>query len=417
MSAHVLVLNRWPQYADSAQWDNELSRYDELIPRDHAVSYLCDPAGATGVPRDVAPHRIATIENFGDPAVVAGAVTQIVERHGAITHVVALSEYLLDTAATIRQQFGIAGHRPADVDRYRDKTVMKRLLHDANLRAPRWVTCTADRVATERQALELGFPLILKPVRGASSKGVETIDSIDGLRKIIETRDLAGYEIEEFIDGDIYHVDGVLDQAGHCVFACVSRYISSCLKFEAGAPLGSIVQTPSATSRAYKAFALDCLKALGLTGSAFHLELFDRNGELVFLEVGARVPGADVPYVVHQVFGVNLFQLWMDVVLAHPRSGSPARATVENERSGGWITIPRPRPLPCKVISATSLLGRVPGLYREFIPSSNQILAETGGGYTNLQGGRFLIQADTEDMVLAAMNAIRTRYELRTIPV
>ncbi|KVE26653.1 carboxylate--amine ligase [Burkholderia singularis] len=412
MKPHVLVMNRWPQYRNARQWDHELCRYDEIIPPDCDVSYLCDDEGRTGVPITADVRRVHAVASFDDIGEVIARVARVISLHGPVTHVLAFSEYLLDAAAAVRAHFEIPGHRPGDVDRFRDKTEMKRLLHAAGIRVPAWFACDADGAGdNDARALELGFPLILKPVRGASSKGVLKVESIDAWRRIVQTRELRGFEIEEYIDGDILHVDGVVDAFGQSVFMSVSRYISSCLEFEAGVPLGSVIQTESPVTAACRAFAAACVQALGLHGSAFHLELFERDGELIFLEVGARVPGADVPYVVHRVFGVNLFRLWVDVVLGN--SSSPPRNVAT---SGGWLTIPRPAPLPRKVVIARSLVGRVPGLYRELIPAAGEMLTDTGGGYTHLQGGRFLVEGRNEAQVLASMDAIRTQYVLETVP-
>ncbi|WP_304993173.1 DUF1611 domain-containing protein [Burkholderia plantarii] len=412
MKPHILVMNRWPQYRNGHPWDHELCRHDEIIPSRYAVSYLCDEEGSRGLPLGQDPARVYRVDDFLDTEALAAQVKRAIVEHGPVSHLLAFSEYLLDPAAAMRERFGIPGQSRAEVDRFRDKTLMKRILQAADLRVPRWFACTTPD-ETEARARELGFPLILKPIRGASSKGVRKLDSIDALRAALATPDLGQYEIEEYIDGEILHVDGVLDRAGRCMFLCVSRYISSCLDFEAGVPLGSVIQTDTPLARACRAFALACLRALELRGSAFHLELFSRHGELVFLEIGARVPGADVPYTVDRAFGVNLFRLWVDAALDLPAS----LPVVSPPRSAGWVTIPRPAPLPRRVVSAGSLLGRVPGLYRELIPAPGDLLTDTGGGYTHLQGGRFLIEGANEREVLASIREIVARYELSTTPV
>lgn len=412
MKPHILVMNRWPQYGNGRQWDHELCRYDEIIPSRYALSYLCDEEGSRGLPSGLDPRHIYRVDDFLDTEALAAQVKRAIVEHGPVSHLLAFSEYLLDPAAAMRERFDIPGQTRAEVDRFRDKTQMKRVLQAANLRVPRWFACTT-REQTETRARELGFPLIVKPIRGASSKGVQKVASADALRAALVALDLDQYEIEEYIDGEILHVDGVLDQAGNCLFLCVSRYISSCLDFEAGVPLGSVIQTDTPLARACSAFALACLRALALRGSAFHLELFNRNGELIFLEVGARVPGADVPYTVHRAFGINLFRLWVDAALDLP----VALPVVSPPRSAGWVTIPRPTPLPRRVVSAGSLLGRIPGLYRELIPAPGDLLTDTGGGYTHLQGGRFLIEGASEREVLASIREIVARYELVTTPV
>jgi len=409
---HILVLNRWPQNRGGPKWDHELCRYDEIIPADCNVSYLCDPQGTIGLPASLDSSRVRVADDLDDATDATAHAARLAALHGPITHVFACSEYLLDTAAAIRARLGIAGHTPEQADRFRDKTTMKRILDAANLRVPRWYLCR-DAAQVTARARELGFPLIIKPVRGASSKGVRRIDSPEQLAAFLQATDLAGHEIEEYIDGDILHVDGVIDLAGDCPFICASRYISSCLGFETGGqPLGSVTQRDTPLAEQCKAYALACLRALQLRGSAFHLELFHRDGELVFLEVGARVPGADVPYTIHRAYGVNLFQLWIDVMLGQPaRPSLPAAA-----RSAGWITFPRPRPLPRRVVSVNSLIGAVPGLYRELIPAPEQLLKDTGGGYTHMQGGRFLVEGEDEAQVMAALDAIKQRYVLKTLP-
>ncbi|MET5020368.1 carboxylate--amine ligase, partial [Burkholderia pseudomallei] len=57
--------------------------------------------------------------------------------------------------------FGIPGHRPDDLDRFRDKTEMKRLLREAGLRVPsRFASDAAGDI--HARALDLGFQRILK---------------------------------------------------------------------------------------------------------------------------------------------------------------------------------------------------------------------------------------------------------------
>jgi hypothetical protein len=411
MSGNILILNRWPQYPDGARWDNELARYGELISHvDHQVTYICDTAGQQGVTLATkAPVHVHVVQDFADGAAVLELVDTLILRAGRFDHVIAFSEYLLDLAAVIRERHGIQGPKPAEVDRFRDKTVMKSILAAAGIRVPRWFPCPSAEQA-QRDAATLGFPLILKPKRGASSKGVRRIGSAAELATICAGLELAEHEIEEYIEGDVFHADGVVDRDGRCIFMSVSRYIAPCLAFESGASLGSIIQTDPALCEECRRFALRCLAALGLRASAFHLEFFKTGRELVFLEIGARVPSADVSYVIHDVYGVNLFKLWIDVMLgrdtAVPRGPGGAA-------SGGWLTIPRPLPLPRKVIAATPLLGKIPLLYRELVPRPGEVLEDVGG-YANLQGGRFLFRGGSAQEVAAAIHAAESQYMLET---
>ncbi|MFI1799969.1 acetyl-CoA carboxylase biotin carboxylase subunit family protein [Streptomyces sp. NPDC020379] len=412
MSSAILFLNRWPLYEDKRRWENRLAA-PELVfdPETDRVTYLCDEFGRSGVPAGA--ERVHVVPDFGDVDGVLELVDAIVREEGPFDHVIGFSEMLLDLAATLRERYGIPGPGVEETARFRDKSVMKERVSRAGLRVPRWAPCR-----TEEQMLaaaeEFGYPVIVKPVRGASSQGVREIASAGELRALCAERSLDDLEIEEFVQGDILHVDGVLDAEGKPLFLCTSRYISSCLDYEAlGAPLGSVFQTDPEVRDRCEDFAVRCLDALGLRSSAFHLELFDTGEELVFLEVGARVPGADVSYVINDVHGVNLWRLWVDVLL-----GRPVDLPVPDpELSGGWLIIQGPKPLPRKVTAATPLLGHVPYVYRELVPSPGEVLVSRPGSYATLQGGRFLFRGGTQKQIEAAVRQANEQYRLTTEPV
>ncbi|WP_181793151.1 acetyl-CoA carboxylase biotin carboxylase subunit family protein [Streptomyces sp. WELS2] len=412
MSSAILFLNRWPLYEDERRWENRLAA-PELVfdPQTDHVTYVCDEGGRSGVPADA--ERVHVVTDFGDVDGVLEIIDAVVREEGPFDHVIAFSEMLLDLAAVLRERYGIPGSGVEETARFRDKTVMKERVSRAGLRVPRWASCR-----TEEQILaaaeEFGYPVIVKPVRGASSQGVREIASPEELRALWAERSLDDLEIEEFVQGEILHVDGVLDATGEPLFLCTSRYLSTCLDFEAqGAPLGSVFQTDPEVRGRCEDFAVRCLAALGLRSSAFHLEFFDTGDELVFLEVGARVPGADVSYVINDVHGVNLWRLWVDVLLGRPVD-PPAR---NPELSGGWLIIQGPKPLPQKVTSATPLLGQVPYVYRELVPRPGEVLVSRPGSYATLQGGRFLFRGGTQEQIEEAVRQARAQYHLTTEPV
>jgi hypothetical protein len=410
MREKVLMLNRWPQYRGGQRWENELSRPEDLIDQErYHVTYICNPNGQSGVP--VGAEDVHFIQDFNRVDDILKLTDKLVSESGPYDYVIGFSEYLLDLAAVIRERYGIPGLRSAEVNRFRDKTIMKAILAEAGVPVPRWAPCQAlEQVFSD--AGSLGFPLIFKPVRGASSQGVHKIASMDELRTRCTISNLNEYEIEQYVTGDLLHADGVVDRHGKCLFMSISRYISDCLAFEHGEPLGSVIQTDELVQAQCRPFVLRCLSALKLRESAFHLEFFDTGRGLVFLEVGARVPGADVPYVIRDVFGVNLYRLWVDVMLGNPVE----QCSPTSSQSGGWLMIPRPQPLPQKVVDSAPLMGEVPFLYRELVPKPGDVLEQTGG-YATLQGGRFLFRGGTQEQITDAMNTALTKYTLTAVPL
>jgi hypothetical protein len=110
---------------------------------------------------------------------------------------------------------------------------------------------------------------------------------------------------------------------------------------------------------------------------------------------------------------VNLFRLWVDVLLGRPVE-LPAPVT---ESSGGWLIVPGPRPLPQKVTASTPLVGEVPYVYRELVPGAGEVLVSRPGSYAMIQGGRFLFRGGTQEQIEAAVRQARAQYRLTTEPV
>ena len=337
---------------------------------------------------------------------------EVIERVGPVDQLIALSEFTLEIAARVRQTLNIPGHGPDEVAVYRDKARMKEILQNQGLPVPPFARCESVQQAVDF-AREIGFPLIVKPVDGAASMGVEKVENETALRTLLNSIDLSRYEIEGFMHGQTYHIDGFVDVDGSVPFQVVSRYINSCLDFAKAQPLGSVIVQASALRARIEVFSQQIMRALDLRCTAFHLEIFvEPDDSLVFLEIGARVGGSEVPHLINKVFGVNLYEHWLRR-LAGDQVPVPA---VSHDPSGGWLVIPKPAALPCRVVQADSLRETVPNLWRELLPEPGQIL-EAGGSYDALHSGRFIFVAAAKwPLKTISATPLRT-FQFRAEPV
>jgi hypothetical protein len=410
---HIVIVNRWPRYEDARRWDNELTRYDQFIDHErHQISYVVDPPGARGVLVDRS--RIASwteVPDVNDFVALRDAVRYAQETVGPVDQLIALSEFTLEIAARVRAELGIPGPGPDEVAVYRDKVTMKEILAAAGVRVPRFARCV-DIEQAQAFAADCGYPVIIKPVDGAGSIGVHRVEDADILIGLLDGVDLARHEVEEFVTGRVHHVDGYADQCGQVAFQVVSRYVNDCLSFGNGQPLGSVVLNGSRLRERIEEFTRTCVGVLGLREMPFHLELFvTADDDLIFLEIGGRVGGSEVPHLLNRAFGVNLYEIWLRAMGGDPVP-LPAR---EGDPSGGWLVIPKPAELPARVISATSVRDRVPTVWRELVPAPGDVL-EPGGSYDALHSGRFILLADREEQVEADICRILETFELEVVP-
>ncbi|WP_405583447.1 acetyl-CoA carboxylase biotin carboxylase subunit family protein [Streptomyces sp. NBC_01190] len=402
MARHVLIVNRW---------NNRFAEYHRYLDhRADRVSYLTTAAGTGPLAAELA-EEIAVVADLADHPAVIGAAERLAERHGPFTHVLALSEFDLELGAELRERLGVPGKRTHEVRLVRDKVAMKAAVAARGLRVPfnRPVESPSD---VREFVAEYGFPLVLKPRTGADSQDVYVIPAADELEQVLtqlpEGTDLAAFQCEEFIDGNLYQVDGVV--SGGVLRTVRSwRCVGSCLDFANGTPFGSVANDDPAFEERIVAFTEGVLAALDLTDEVFHLEVFRTNGtdELVFLEIGARAGGGQVRFVWEEVYGLDLIEASVQVQIGEARDYPPADPGGE---VAGYLMMPEPPVRPAVVREVPSLAGRIPELYAEALPPAGTVLDGNGGAVHT--AGAFRFRAGSSE---AVRQAIETAVKLYTI--
>ncbi|MGK3984569.1 hypothetical protein WME99_33565 [Sorangium sp. So ce136] len=313
--------------------------------RAHDVTYVGTEARVADLPADL-PCKRLVIPGAADRHVEIDAIVSPADGYEMV---MALSEFDLHEAGKVREHLGIPGPRYDELLRFKDKILMKRLVAAAGLRSPR----NLDLRTLEKGATVASVPwegrTILKPTLGASSVGVHVFGSPREALDFVTRPENHEYyedgELEEFVDGPILHVDGVMD-GGHPRLIVASRYVNTPLEYALGTkPLGS---AQFKMSDEYRAFFLDCLRAVGIVDGAFHLEVIEGPGELVFLEVANRAGGADVIPTTEASTGVHIPTEEIDVLLraqarrlGRPLPPRPVREVTKTEGPWfGWLVVP-----------------------------------------------------------------------------
>jgi hypothetical protein len=264
-------------------------------------------------------------------------ISQWLVRNHGIARIVALQEKSVLLAAQLRTQFGLAGTDYATALKFRDKVVMKEVASRAGIRVPRYqaIDSPADFEA-------ISWPVerfVLKPRDGLGAMGVQILDSVAECRRrwSLLAQSETSFEVEEFVTGDIYHCDGVLQngELRHCV---VSKYVGNPSSFGLDGFLGTYVVGDPAVSRRMTAFTDSVLDALGLVDGVCHLELFRTpQDDLVLCEVACRPGGGLIAATVRRCSGVDLISAAIHVeagVSYHPVTGH-----VEDGRCWGSVDV------------------------------------------------------------------------------
>lgn len=216
--------------------------------------------------------------------------------------------------ATLREKYGISGHKASVLLPFVNKVVSKDRLENA-VRMPKYLHFVKDQYSLNKEVYlgtiqaQLGFPMFAKPIDLVSSVETHFIPDMDALISVSERIAAHAYEfeIDEFIDGELFHCDAMIID-GSIEFFMIGKCSFALSRFFDGKPVGSIPIIDQQKFNTLKEFCAKVFDKLNCPSGAYHLEAFlDRKtDEFVFLEVGARTGGALITRVYERLFDLNI---------------------------------------------------------------------------------------------------------------
>jgi predicted ATP-grasp superfamily ATP-dependent carboligase len=326
---NILILHRIPYH--------KIDYHRGIDHAQHRVIYLGTEEALSSIPEKL------NCERWSRPGIEkteVEAIKILTEQSQTFNCVISLSEYELMSAAIIRDHFSIAGASIEQIDKVRNKLLMKNSVEASGIAVPQNLSLLEF---VDVSNIKWQGQTVLKPLDGASSENVLIFDSPSSLRDTLrnnetgieqlDSGDYSNYGVEQFIKGDILHIDGLILN-GVLKLIVTSQYIGNCLDFAGGSPLGSI---QIETTNELKQWTTDVLKATELTTGSFHLEAIVTEQGPVFLEVANRVGGADVVDAVELATGVHLPSVELKAYL-----GEPIYIPKQTKKSKkyGWFVFP-----------------------------------------------------------------------------
>lgn len=266
-------------------------------------------------------------------------------RERQIDRIVALDDYDVQTAADLREHLRLPGMGSSQARLFRDKLAMRVHARAQGIAVPDFV-----HVLNHRQLHEfmerVPPPWVLKPRGEASSMGIKKVNHADEVWHLVhELGDRQSYFLlEQFIPGDVYHVDAVVDDNA-VQFAATHKYGAPPMTVYQG---GGVFVTRSlpvgeAEDTALQAMNGALLQALGMTYGVTHAEFIraQADGRYYFLEVAARVGGAGIDLLVEYGAGLNPWTEWARLELAHLRGDAYQLPPLQRQAAALLVSLAR----------------------------------------------------------------------------
>jgi biotin carboxylase len=167
---------------------------------------------------------------------------------------------------------------------------------------------------------------VLKPRSSASAIGIKKVATADQLWPILDSLgdERSFHVLEKFVPGAVYHVDSIVSEK-NVAFAAVSKYGHPPMQVahDGGVFTTSLLSRKNKDEKALRKLNKELIKALGLVRGVTHAEFIKgaEDGEFYFLEVAARVGGANIAETIEAATGLNLWVEWARIetaTKAHP---------------------------------------------------------------------------------------------------
>lgn len=240
-------------------------------------------------------------------------------RTETIDRVVALDDFDLEMAASLREHLRIPGMGETTTRYFRDKLAMRIRAAEAGLNVPEFVHLLNDAKVRDFTA-RVPPPWVLKPRMLAGAMGIRVVQSLDELRAADRALgdQRSFFLVERYIAGDVCHVDSIVYE-NEILFAVASQYGHPPLdvSHRGGIFTTRLLERGSPDARALLAKNQRVLAAMGLVRGVSHTEFIKGgDGTLYFLETSARVGGAHIAELVEAATGVNIWREWARVEIA-----------------------------------------------------------------------------------------------------
>lgn len=224
----------------------------------------------------------------------------------------------------------------------REKASMVEVVRNAGIRHAR-----SARVATPAEAHAFatagdGYPIVLKPLRGAGTLGVELVHSAAEAEayfsRVVGTTDMWGnvneyFLAQELLVGEEYMVDMISAKGHHRaieVWRADKRVVDGSRIYD----LSALISPEEPEWRELTDYVAAVLTAFGIDWGPTHTEVMLTESGPVLIEIGARLHGGIAPAITLPVYGSNLALLTAtaytspDHFLAATERPIPHRATL-----------------------------------------------------------------------------------------
>lgn len=265
----------------------------------------------------------------------ADAICALLRDEDDIAAVMSTSEYFIEIAAQVAARFSLVGPDVEAVRNCRHKGRFVRILREAGVCLPESFEVNSPEML-EQLAPRLSFPVVVKPVYGSGSVGVQLVSNttdllaaggvlLSGTRNERGLRVAPGILVQQYVAGDEYSVEVFGANGRDHVIGYTRKHLG---------PLPFFVETghdfparlDSAAEEAIRSEVLRALQAVGYRSGPSHIECrLGSDGRARIIEINPRLAGGMIPHLVELARGIDLLGALIDFFAGRTIDLAPTR--------------------------------------------------------------------------------------------
>ena len=268
------------------------------------------------------------VDSLSDYDQVFRAVAFFSFKYGKIDWIESNNEAWLENDACIRKDFNITTGVDTDaIAPFKSKAVQK--IYYAKGKVPTARQHKVSGIEAAREFISVaGYPVFVKPEVGVGAAASYKISDEEGLVRFFDTKPPVPYVMEEFVTGDIYSYDAIVDSKGKPLFESATKFPPSMADIANNGwdCCYYVLKTIPAQLRKY---GRATLKAFGVKSRFVHLEFFrltvdkpglGKKGDFVGLETNMRPAGGFTPDMMDYAHATDVYKIWADMVAFDART-------------------------------------------------------------------------------------------------
>ena len=295
----------------------------------------CNVLGIGDAPYDGLPDDLKDsmteyykVDNLEDYDQVYRAVAFFAFKYGKIDWIESNNEYWLELDASLRKDFNVTtGVWPEHLSDWKSKSAMKPVYKAAGIPSARNHKVTDIEAARAFIKDAGGYPVFAKPDVGVGASDTFKIENDEDLEIFFNAIGDAQYVMEEFVVGDIFSFDAIVDSKGNILFEssfkCVN--VAESVNNDLEVMYYVLPHIPDQLrERGRKAVAAFDVKRRFVHFEFFRLKEARKGlgevGDFVGLEVNMRPAGGYTTDMINFAHSCDVYQIYADMVVYDTRT-------------------------------------------------------------------------------------------------